>query len=131
MKPVPKTVSSRDIQRSYRSIFDEVNETGEPAVVLKNSKPDVVIIPVKLFEALTPSSITKGEEIFYSTGVEDSSATGYVADTGADLRDIRNKSVKKKLDLSLCGIIEEDTRESVEIARKWRQKAWRREADDR
>ena len=52
-KIFPKTASSRDIQTKYRSLFDEVMETEEPLIVLNNNKPEVVILSMKKFEALS------------------------------------------------------------------------------
>jgi len=52
---MPKTASSGDIQRNYRSLFNEIMVSGEPLFVLNNNKPEVVIISIKTFEALTQS----------------------------------------------------------------------------
>ena len=49
---MPKTASSKDIQRNYRTLFDEVIDTEEPLVVINNSKPEVVILSVKMYESL-------------------------------------------------------------------------------
>jgi prevent-host-death family protein len=46
----PKTASAQQIQRNYRTLFDEVIEKQEPLVVLNNNKPEVVIIDIKQFE---------------------------------------------------------------------------------
>lgn len=43
----PKTTTAREIQRNYRKIFDMVKKTKEPVVVMKNNKPDVVIMDAK------------------------------------------------------------------------------------
>lgn len=43
----PKTTTAREIQRNYRKIFDEVKKTKEPVVVMKNNKPEVVIMDAK------------------------------------------------------------------------------------
>lgn len=42
---MPKTVSPREIQRSYRQIFDGVQANGQPVVVMKHNQPEVAIIP--------------------------------------------------------------------------------------
>ncbi len=39
--------TAREIQRNYRKIFDEVKKTKEPVVVMKNNKPEVVIMDAK------------------------------------------------------------------------------------
>lgn len=49
---IPKTASSKDIQRNYRTLFDEVVSTEEPLVIINNSKPEVVILSVKMYESL-------------------------------------------------------------------------------
>lgn len=43
----PRTTTAREIQRNYRRIFDFVKKTKEPVVVMKNNKPEVVIVDAK------------------------------------------------------------------------------------
>lgn len=52
---MPKTASPRDIQRNYRTLFDEVKDSEEPLVVMNNNQPDVVVISYKQYEALIRS----------------------------------------------------------------------------
>lgn len=52
-KLMPKTASSRDIQKNYRALFNEVMDSEEPLLVLNNNKPEVVVISVKTFESLS------------------------------------------------------------------------------
>ena len=52
---MPKTASPRDIQRNYRALFDEVNATEEPLLILNNNQPDVVVISYAEYSALTSS----------------------------------------------------------------------------
>lgn len=47
MFTLPKTTTAREIQRNYRKIFDMVKKTKEPIVVMKNNKPEVVIVDAK------------------------------------------------------------------------------------
>lgn len=54
-KVIPKTASSADIQRNYRALFDEVVSTEEPLIIINNSKPEVVILSVKMYESLNQS----------------------------------------------------------------------------
>lgn len=54
-KIMPKTASSKDIQKNYRALFNEVMDTGEPLFVLNNNKPEVVVISIKTFESLSQS----------------------------------------------------------------------------
>lgn len=54
-KAMPKTASSRDIQKNYRGLFDEVIKTQEPLFVLNNNKPEVVVVSLTKFEELCKS----------------------------------------------------------------------------
>ncbi|MDP2585694.1 MAG: type II toxin-antitoxin system Phd/YefM family antitoxin [Candidatus Levybacteria bacterium] len=53
---MPKTVSSSDIQKKYREIFDEVKKTKEPVIVLHGNKPDVAIVDFNYLEKLEQAS---------------------------------------------------------------------------
>ena len=48
----PKTTTSRNIQRNYKRIFDEVKKTQEPVFVMKNNKPQVAIVDAKKLEEM-------------------------------------------------------------------------------
>lgn len=51
MYTFPRMTTAREIQRNYRKIFDLVKKTKEPVVVMRNNKPEVVIMdPKKLSE---------------------------------------------------------------------------------
>ncbi len=52
---MPKTASPRDIQRNYRTLFDEVRASEEPLLILNNNQPDVVVISYGHYEALKRS----------------------------------------------------------------------------
>lgn len=52
MKLMPQTVSSKDIQTSYKAIFKKAMRLKEPIVVLKNNKPHVAIVDVNYLEDL-------------------------------------------------------------------------------
>lgn len=56
---MPKIVSSSDIQKKYRAIFDEVKKTKEPVIVLNGNKPDVAIIDFGYLEELKQASYEK------------------------------------------------------------------------
>lgn len=45
----PKTASSQQIQRHYRSLFNYVIDTREPLIVLNNNNPEVVIIDIQTY----------------------------------------------------------------------------------
>ena len=56
---MPKTVSSSDIQKKYREIFDEVKKTKEAVIVLHGNKPDVAIVDFGYLEELRQVSYEK------------------------------------------------------------------------
>lgn len=56
---MPKTVSSSDIQRRYREIFDQVKKTKEPVIVLHGNKPEVAIVDFNYLEELQKESYDK------------------------------------------------------------------------
>jgi prevent-host-death family protein len=41
------TVSARELQRDYKSIFSQVNRTNKPVVVISNNEPQGVILGLK------------------------------------------------------------------------------------
>lgn len=41
------TVSARQLQRDYKSIFANVNKTNTPIMVISNNEPQVVILSIK------------------------------------------------------------------------------------
>lgn len=49
----PTTVSARQIQRDYKSVFSQVKKTNKPVVVLSSNEPQVVIISVDRFNQYT------------------------------------------------------------------------------
>ena len=48
---MPKTYSVRDIQREYRTIFNQAKKSG-PVIILNNNKPDIAIVGLKYLEDL-------------------------------------------------------------------------------
>lgn len=62
-KLMPKTASPRDIQRNYRTLFDEVKASEEPLLILSNNKPDVVVISYKQYEAFTHSQEEREQDM--------------------------------------------------------------------
>ena len=45
MMILPHTTTSKNIQRSYRSVFDTAKTEG-PVIVMTNNKPDVAIVSI-------------------------------------------------------------------------------------
>lgn len=52
MFTLPRTTTGKELQQGYRKIFDQVKETGEPVVVMRNNKPDVAIVDAKKLEEM-------------------------------------------------------------------------------
>lgn len=46
----PQTASIHEIQRSYRALFNKIKERKEPLYLLKNNKPEVVVIDYSAWE---------------------------------------------------------------------------------
>lgn len=47
---MPNTVSSKDIQTSYKAIFQKAMRLKEPIIVLKNNKSQVAIVDIETFD---------------------------------------------------------------------------------
>jgi prevent-host-death family protein len=62
-KIMPKTASPGDIQRNYRTLFDEVRASEEPLFILNKNKPDVVVISYKQYEAFTHSQEEREQDM--------------------------------------------------------------------
>ena len=62
-------VSARDVQRNYRSIFNQAKKSG-PVVVMTNNKPDVAIIDAQILDQLY-SKIRKLEMVDAMEAIED------------------------------------------------------------
>lgn len=55
MMLLPHTTTSKDIQRSYRNVFDRAKIEG-PVIVMTNNKPDVAIVSIPHLEDLYAKS---------------------------------------------------------------------------
>ena len=53
MDGLPHFANARDIQRNYRTLFDQIKKTKKPLIVLRGDQPDVAIIDIKQFEELS------------------------------------------------------------------------------
>ena len=49
---MPTTVSSKEIQTSYKAIFQKAMRLREPIVVLKNNKPQVAIMDIETLDEM-------------------------------------------------------------------------------
>ena len=49
---MPNTVSSKEIQTSYKMIFQKAMRLKEPIAVLKNNKPQVAIVDIETLDGM-------------------------------------------------------------------------------
>lgn len=52
MNPIPRTFSTRDLQRQYRSIIDSAKENRDAVVLINNSAPEAVLMDVDTYNQL-------------------------------------------------------------------------------
>ena len=52
MNPLPRTFSTRDLQRQYRSIIDSAKQTKDAIVLINNSIPEAVLLDVETYNQL-------------------------------------------------------------------------------
>ena len=55
MMILPHTTTTKDIQRSYRNVFDTAKTEG-PVIVMTNNKPDVAILSIPQLKDLYEKS---------------------------------------------------------------------------
>ena len=51
-KFMPKTATTQQLQKQYRSLFNEIVERHEPLVIMNRNKPEVVILDIQTFETM-------------------------------------------------------------------------------
>ncbi len=51
-KIFPKTASSQQVQRHYRTLFNYVIDSKEPLIILNNNNPEVVIIDIDSYQQM-------------------------------------------------------------------------------
>lgn len=49
---MPNTVSAKEIQTSYKAIFQKAMRLKEPIVVLRNNKPQVAIVDIETLDEM-------------------------------------------------------------------------------
>ena len=49
MYPMPKTIGVNELQRSLRTVFDEVTEKHVPYVLTRDSHPEAALVPYEEF----------------------------------------------------------------------------------
>ena len=52
MTIMPETYSVKDVQSSYKAIFDNAKSSKKPVIVLKNNKPEIAIIDIETLEEM-------------------------------------------------------------------------------
>lgn len=58
----PSTISARQIQRSYKKVFEKVKKTKKPVVVMANNKPQAAIVSLDMLEEY--NKIKDEQELF-------------------------------------------------------------------
>lgn len=53
---MPDTATAKEIQTSYRQIFDRANKSMSPVFVLRNNQPDVAILGLRFYNTLLENS---------------------------------------------------------------------------
>lgn len=59
----PRTASSQQIQRHYRSYFNYVIENKQPLLVLNNNKPEVVVIDLETYKDMKTKLISLEQDL--------------------------------------------------------------------
>lgn len=55
----PRYITARDVIRNYKAVFDKVKKTREPAIVVSQKQPQVVIVSIDDFERMQQQKSTK------------------------------------------------------------------------
>ena len=51
-KYIPELISSTDLQRKAGKIINMVKESGQAQYIVRNNKPEAVILPIKEYEKI-------------------------------------------------------------------------------
>ena len=62
------TISARQIQREYKKVLQQANDSKEPIVVMSNNKPQGAIIGLDLLEKLQLDAVLKEAFEEYESG---------------------------------------------------------------
>ena len=52
MNPIPRSYSTRDLQRQYRAIIDSAKASKDAVVLINNSVPEAVLLDVDTYNQL-------------------------------------------------------------------------------
>ena len=76
-KTMPKTASTRDLQRKYRELFEYVNKNKEPLYILTQNKPSAVLLSPTYFEEIIgEAKLTEDEALAIARQGEKEHAAG-------------------------------------------------------
>lgn len=86
---MPQTTTAKEIQVSYRDIFDKANNSMEPVFVLRNNQPDVAILGLNFYNRLL-ETVRKAElaDALDSISVYKSEKSKGQLITGKSLKDL-------------------------------------------
>lgn len=84
------TVTTKQIQKDYRKIFDAVKQTDTPVIVINRSKPDVAIISINLLD--------KMQKTIESTKKEPTTSTGALMRLAGIVKDGLPSDLSQKID---------------------------------
>lgn len=62
------TISARQIQREYKKVLKQVNESNEPVIVISNNKPQGAIIGLEQLEKIQLEAVLKEALEEYKAG---------------------------------------------------------------
>ena len=55
------TANAREIQRNYRTLFEQVKRRKEPLFILKGSEPEMVVLSLTMYEDLLQQGTSEGQ----------------------------------------------------------------------
>ncbi len=87
------TVSAREIQRSYKKILNQANESKEPIIVMANNKPLGAVIGLDLLEKIQLDLVLNEALKEYKSGKTKSISTQ--EELAAEFEEIRQASRQK------------------------------------
>lgn len=87
------TISSRQIQREYRKVLQQANDSSEPIIVMANNKPLGAIIGLELLEKFQLETALNKALIEYKTGKTKTIST--IKELEADFDQMRKKQMLK------------------------------------
>lgn len=84
------TISARQIQREYKKVLKQANESNEPVIVISNNKPQGAIIGLEMLEKIRLEAALKEALEEYRTGKTKSISTP--EELEADFEEMRKEA---------------------------------------